>query len=165
MLFRSKDVSYNPVDYQVGSVWPHDNAFIAAGMQRYGFAEEASRVFGAILDAAAKFPHYRLPEVFAGYDRGTSSEPVKYPVACNPQAWAAGAVPFMLQSALGLQPEAFERRLKVVKPRLPDWLDWVNVMDLRVGNATVDLHFERSGKQTEARVTRRHGQLEVLISS
>ena len=104
----ARDSSYNPVDYQLGSVWPHDNAIIVAGMQHYGFDNEANQVFTAIMQAASKFEHFRLPEVFAGHDRGFATKPVKYPVACNPQAWAdrldslhahihAGAAPGRLQ--------------------------------------------------------------------
>src|SRR5262249_34511397 len=119
------DRSYNPVDYQVGSVWPHDNAWIVGGMQRYSFGPEREELFTAMMQAAARFEHFRLPEVFAGYDRSLASKPVAYPVACNPQAWAAGAMPFMLACALGLEPNAFNRLLRIRAPHLPDWLDWV----------------------------------------
>ena len=157
------DAAYNPVDYQVGSVWPHDNGLIVAGMQRYGFSDEANRVFTAIMQAASKFDHFRLPEVFAGYDRQFASKPVKYPVACNPQAWAAGSIPHMLAAVLGLQPVAFERRLAIRRPCLPDWLNWVNLRKLRVGQAEVDLRYERSEGGTLVEVTRKHGDLEVRV--
>jgi glycogen debranching enzyme len=159
------DASYNPVDYQVGSVWPHDNALIVAGMQRYAFADEANQVFSAIMQAATRFDHFRLPEVFAGHDRGFSSRPVKYPVACNPQAWAAGAVPHMLASMLGLQPDAFNRRLTVRRACLPDWLSRVSVRKLRVGDAEVDLRYERTNGGTLVEVTRKHGDLDVRVQS
>jgi len=159
----AKDSSYNPVDYQVGSVWPHDNAMIVAGMQRYGFVKEASQVFTGIMQAATNFEHFRLPEVFAGYDRSFASKPVKYPVACNPQAWAAGSIPYMLASTLGLQPDAFNQRLDIRRPHLPDWLQWAAVRHLRVGNAEVDLHYERSGHQTLVAVERKHGDLAVHV--
>ncbi|MBV9324560.1 MAG: amylo-alpha-1,6-glucosidase [Chloroflexi bacterium] len=156
------DRSYNPVDYQVGSVWPHDNAIIVAGMQRYGFDSAANRVFTAIMQAAAQFEHFRLPEVFAGHDRGLASKPVKYPVACNPQAWAAGAIPFMLTCMLGLHPDAFHRRLHIRHAALPEWLAWVNLHAVRVGQAEVDLRYERSDKTTVVAVTRKRG--DVLVS-
>ncbi len=89
----SSEVAYNPIGYHLGTVWPHDNALIAAGFRRYGFDREAHRIFEGIVDAAAQFPEYRLPEVFAGYDKSRFSIPVHYPVACHPQAWAAGSVP------------------------------------------------------------------------
>jgi glycogen debranching enzyme len=159
------DPSYNPVDYQVGSVWPHDNAMIVAGMQRYGFGKEANQVFTALMQAATKFDHFRLPEVFAGYDRAFASKPVKYPVACNPQAWAAGSIPYMLASVLGLRPDAFNRRLHIQHPHLPDWLQWVTLRHLRIGDAEVDLRYERSGQGTLVAVTRKRGDLLVSVES
>ncbi len=159
----SDDASYNPVDYQVGSVWPHDNAFVMVGMHRAGLTAEAERVFEAILDAAAKFDHYRLPEVFAGYDRQTADRPVKYPVACSPQAWAAGSVPFMLTAALGLEPAAFDRRLRIRHPHLPSWLRWLNVRGLHVGDAQLDLRYERTGHRTEVSVVQKTGDVDVTV--
>jgi glycogen debranching enzyme len=160
----ANDLSYNPIDYQVGSVWPHDNGFIMAGMHRYGFAREASQVFTAIKDAATQFEHFRLPETFAGFDRGYASRPVKYPVACNPQAWAAGTLPYMLQTALGLQPEAFRHRLHVEHPDLPEWLHWVTIQGLRVGDAEVDLRYERTATQTLVAVADKRGDVAVTVS-
>ncbi len=157
----STDTSYNPVDYQVGSVWPHDNGLIVAGMRRYGLDDEVSDVFTALMQAATQFEHYRLPEVFAGYERGRASRPVLYPVACNPQAWAAGSMPLMLSAALGFEPDAFNRRLCIAHPRLPDWLEWVNVQGLRVADATVDLCYERSNGATHVRVSRLQGDLQI----
>ncbi len=159
----AKDTSYNPVDYQVGSVWPHDNAIIVAGMQRYGFVKQADQVFTALMQAATNFEHFRLPEVFAGYDRSFASKPVKYPVACNPQAWAAGSIPYMLAAALGLHPDAFNQRLAIRHPHLPDWLQRVTVRHLRVGDAEVDLRYERADQQTLVAVERKHGYLAVRV--
>ncbi len=156
--------AYNPIDYQVGSVWPHDTAFIVAGMQRYGYLQEAARVFSGVLEAATRFEHFRLPETFAGYDTDYSSVPVKYPVACNPQAWAAGALPFMLQTMLGLRPDAFNRRLRIDHPFLPERLGWVHVRDLCVGAAAVDLRYERAGAGTVVAVERTRGDLEVVVT-
>jgi glycogen debranching enzyme len=161
----AEDRSYNPVDYQVGSVWPHDNAIIVAGMQRYGFNQQANQVFTAIMQAATRFEHFRLPEVFAGYDRSFASKPVKYPVACNPQAWAAGSLPYMLASVLGLHPDAFNRRLHIRHPHLPDWLEWVTLRHLRVGEAELDLHYQRSEQRTLVAATRKHGDLLLSVES
>ena len=157
------EAAYNPLDYQVGAVWPHDNAMIAAGLKRYGFSEDALRVFTAIYQAASRSSSYRLPEVFAGFDRGDSPEPVRYPVACSPQAWAAGAIPYMLRTALGLEPDATENTLRVVRPVLPDWLGEVSVRGLRVGKATVDLLFRRQHGETSVVVLEQHGPLHVLV--
>jgi hypothetical protein len=161
----ASDASYNPVDYQLGSIWPHDNALIVAGMHRYGFSKEANKVLTAVMQAATKFEHFRLPEVFAGYDRSIASKPVKYPVACNPQAWAAGSIPYMLASMLGLHPDGFNRQLHIRNPRLPDWLRWVSVRRVRVADAEVDLRYEQSDQGTLVEVTRKRGDLLVSIES
>jgi len=157
------EAAYNPLDYQVGAIWPHDNAMIAAGLKRYGFSGDALRVFTAIYQAASRFSSYRLPEVFAGFDRSDSPEPVRYPVACAPQAWAAGAIPYMLRTALGLEPDATENTLRIVRPVLPDWLGEVSVRGLRVGKATVDLLFRRHHGETSVFVLEQHGPLHVLV--
>lgn len=158
------EAAYNPIDYQVGSVWPHDNSLIAAGLRRYGFVAEANRIFSGIFQAASYFPHYRLPEVFAGFSRAQYSTPVHYPVACRPQAWAAGAIPYFLQSALGLMPDAPRQRLRIERPALPDWLDEVTVRNLRVGAAGVDLRYRRGTEATLVAVAAKHGEIDVEIA-
>lgn len=136
---------YNPLSYQLGSVWPHDNALILAGFRRYGCDSEAQRVFAALRDAAAGLRGHRLPELYAGFPRLCAERhPVRYPVACSPQAWAAAAVPYALVSLLGLEPDALGRRLRIVDPRLPPHVDRLRLADLRVGDATVDVTFVRA---------------------
>lgn len=90
--------AYNPASYHNGSVWPHDNAIIAAGLMRYGFVEEAQRIATALLEAA-DYSEGRLPELFCGFSREQVTEPVPYPTACSPQAWAA-TTPIMLITSL-----------------------------------------------------------------
>jgi glycogen debranching enzyme len=155
---------YNPVGYHLGTVWPHDNALIAAGFRRYGFDAEALKVFTGITRAATHFHAYRLPEVFSGFDRGSTGAPVRYPVACHPQAWAAGAVPYLLEVVLGLVPEAFDRRLRVVRPMLPEGATVLELKGLRVGGARVDLRFRRGGGSgVEVKVLRTQGKLDVVV--
>ena len=138
-----KERRYNPMGYHLGTVWPHDNSLIAAGFRRYGYQEEASRIFVGLLEAAMEFEDYRLPELFTGFGREEYGQPVRYPVACHPQAWAAGAIPFLLETFLGIIPDAFNTRLKVVKPFLPEFINQVELRHLRIGKASVDLRFER----------------------
>jgi glycogen debranching enzyme len=95
---------YNPIRYHNGTVWPHDNSLIAAGLARYGFRDEAAAIAYATLEAATYF-RYRLPEVFAGYRRGRTGFPVEYPTASSPQAWATGAPLLLLRVVLGLEPD------------------------------------------------------------
>jgi glycogen debranching enzyme len=159
----SAEQCYDPNGYHLGTVWPHDNALIVAGLRRYGHDDAAHRIFTALLDAATGFDQYRLPELFAGFVREEHAVPVPYPVACRPQAWAAGAVPYMLASTLGLVPEAFERRLRVVRPRLPDPAYSLEVHGLRVGTATAALRFDRTGDGVSVRVLRIDGPLDVIV--
>ena len=139
----SRAKAYNPIGYHIGSVWPHDNALIIAGFRAYGCDTQAVLIAGALFDAAAGFRDYRLPELFCGYERDPGGEPpVRYPVACSPQAWAAGAIPDVVASFLGLRADALARGL-TLDPILPPWLDWIELEGLRVGSGVVDLRVER----------------------
>ena len=156
---------YNPIGYHLGTVWPHDNALIAAGFRRYGCNTEACRIFG-IVEAATHFAHYRLPEVFAGFRKADYGIPVRYPVACQPQAWAAGSVPFLSTTALRLVPEAFAHRLRIVQPILPDFLQQLEVHRLRVGDGCADLLFaRRTDSSVAVTVMQVEGRLEVVTES
>jgi glycogen debranching enzyme len=159
------ELYYNPLGYHLGTVWPHDNSLIAAGFRSYGFDEAAQQVFIGLLDAAVHFEGSRLPELFAGFPRDDYSVPVNYPVACQPQAWAAGTLPYLLKVMLGLTPEAFDRRLRISKPLLPEFVNHVEVKRLRVGAARVDLLFERTPSGTAASVLGLDGELDVIVDS
>jgi glycogen debranching enzyme len=99
----SDDAAYNPVMYHDGTVWPHDNSLICAGLARYGFRREANRIAETMIEAAG-YSNYRLPEVFAGYARSESGFPVRYPTASSPQAWATAAPFLWLRLILGAEP-------------------------------------------------------------
>jgi len=159
----SREKRYNPIGYHLGTVWPHDNAILAAGLRRYGFDREALRIFSGIVRAVMDFEHYRLPELFAGFGEGEFPAPVRYPVACHPQAWAAGSIPYLLETLLGLVPEAFERRLRIVRPQLPDFVDRLRIDGLRVGGARVSLRFERTRDGVGVQVLDRTGDLDVVV--
>lgn len=160
----SSERAYNPIDYQVGAVWPHDTALIMAGLKRSGYIREANRLFGGIIDAATAFARYRLPELFAGYGRDEYAVPVRYPVACSPQAWAAGALPYMLTAALGLEPDGMRRRLTIRDPQLPDALSDVTLRGVRVAGARVDIRFRRQRHRTTASVLSVDGDLDVKVA-
>lgn len=156
--------AYNPLGYHIGTVWPHDNSLIVGGFRRYGYDDAAVRVFTSLLHAAIHFKAYRLPELFSGFNRHDSDRPISYPVACHPQAWAAGAIPSMVESLLGFVPEAFEHRLRIIRPVLPEFIHRVEVDGLRVGQASVSLTFERRKDGTiQVRVAKVNGRLDVLI--
>jgi glycogen debranching enzyme len=135
--------AFNPVGYHVGTIWPHDNALFAIGLRKYGLDDSFLSVFEGLIDAAGTFSEYRLPELFAGFARADYENPVPYPVACRPQAWAAGALPAMLIAGLGIVPNALERRLCITRPSLPRHLSRLGLQGLRVGDSTIDLEFER----------------------
>ncbi|HEX6967754.1 MAG TPA: glycogen debranching N-terminal domain-containing protein [Micromonosporaceae bacterium] len=117
---------YNPIGYHVGTVWPFDNSFIAWGLRRYGFDDEAGIIAGGILDAAGYF-HGRLPEAFGGYDREVTKYPVEYPTACSPQAWSTGTPLLLIRTMLGLEP--YENHL-AVNPALPENIGRLEVLDI-----------------------------------
>ena len=117
---------YNPIGYHVGTVWPFDNSFIAWGLRRYGFKEEAAAVAAGILEAAEFFDG-RLPEAFGGYERGETRYPVQYPTACSPQAWSTGAPLLLLRTMLGLEPEGEHL---IVDPALPDTIGHLELLDI-----------------------------------
>lgn len=154
---------YNPLGYHNGTVWPHDNSIIAAGLKKYGFLDEMSVLFTSMYQASAVFSEYRLPECFGGFPRSKYNVPVYYPVACSPQAWSSGTMPFMLMSSLGIIPDALSGRLTLAKPHLPPWLDRVRFTNLKVGGGMADLEFRRVERDTLANVTRKRGPIDVLI--
>ena len=159
-----KEKRFNPVGYHLGTVWPHDNSIIAAGFRRYGFDKAARQVMKGIYEAATYFPNYRLPELFSGFSRQDYEVPVNYPVACHPQAWAAGSIPFMVETALGLVPDAFNKRLRIVRPILPDFVHHLELRGLRVGDARADLSFDRIAETgTAVETLKIEGDLSILV--
>ncbi|MEJ7749382.1 MAG: amylo-alpha-1,6-glucosidase, partial [Candidatus Limnocylindrales bacterium] len=161
--YAADQPGYNPIGYHTGTVWPHDTSLIAAGLKRYGFHEASNRLVGQVFEAAQRFPDYRLPELFCGFDQSDATDPVPYPVACSPQAWAAGASFLFLQTMLGLRAHAERGELELLHPDLPPWLGRVRLNDLRVGEASVDLLFHRWRGTTSAEVLRKVGDLAVTI--
>jgi len=154
---------YNPMSYHNGTVWPHDNAFIAAGLKRYGYHKQTNRIATAIFDAAVFVDYMRLPELFCGFTRRTPNQPVHYPVACSPQAWAAGSPFLLLQAMLGLSARAHENLLTINIPYLPPWLSWVELRNLRVGDSTISLVFRREGEMTGFSLLAKEGSVRVIM--
>jgi glycogen debranching enzyme len=149
----TEDRGFNPISYHCGTVWPHDNSIVVAGLHRYGFHAEANRVMEATMDAAAYFEDWRMPEAFAGYPRDVGPFPIQYPTAGSPQAWAAAAPLLMLRAALGLEPDPRSRML-VTKPHLPEAL-----RDLVLhGNTAFDKVFDVVVTAGHAAVRRAHAE-------
>lgn len=160
----SKESSiYNPMSYHNGSIWPHDNAIIVRGLKRYGWIKEAEHIAGGIFDAAIFHPYFRLPELFCGFTRRGSSSPVEYPVACSPQAWAAGAIFMILQSILGLTPNASKNLLYINNPTLPTWLNQVSLSNLRIGGSRITITFSRHEGVTSFTVPKKEGKMRIMM--
>jgi glycogen debranching enzyme len=157
--------AFNPMSYHNGSVWPHDNAILAAGLKRYGHDEAVRRIADAMFAVATSARDFRLPELYCGFDRAERAAVVAYPVACIPQAWAAAAPFLLLQTMLGISPDAPGRALMIERPILPDWLERVRLESLRVGNATVTLDFKRDGRVTSFALIEQHGELNVTMAA
>ncbi len=159
------EARYNPMSYHNGSVWPHDNALIAAGFARYGFKREAARIFDGIFGASTYIDLRRLPELFCGFTRQRTQGPTFYPVACAPQAWAAGAPLLMLEACLGLGFDPEQSRITFDEPALPDFLDEVTLSNLAIDGRSVDVKLRRSGTQVLVDVTDRRGPIRVMATS
>ena len=138
----SSAVRYNPMSYHNGSVWPHDTAICAAGMSRYGHRGSAAEVLEGLFHAATYFD-MRLPELFCGFPRAPGEPPIAYPVACMPQAWAAGSVFMLLEASLGVAIDGWNERVRVTEPHLPQGVDRLTLNDLALGSRVVDLTFSR----------------------
>jgi glycogen debranching enzyme len=153
---------FNPMSYHNGSIWPHDNALIAAGFARYGFRREAAQIFEGLFAAANYIDLRRLPELFCGFPRQRAHGPTFYPVACTPQAWAAAAPLYMLQACLGLDFEPHEANITFENPVLPSFLDEVVLRKVKVAGGSVNVAIRRSNSDVVVHVFDREGQARVL---
>ena len=135
------------MSYHNGSVWPHDNSLIAAGLRAYGHVAGANRIAAALFAAGQTDPLYRLPELYCGFaraDEAAADAPVAYPVSCSPQAWAAAASQLLVRAMLGLRVDVARGRL-LVDPALPDWLDEITVDGVDVLGQAARLTVRRQG--------------------
>jgi glycogen debranching enzyme len=155
-------VRYNPMSYHNGSVWPHDVALCAAGLGRYGHRETVVGLLSAMFEAAIHF-EMRLPELFCGFARSHGAPPIAYPVACLPQAWAAGAPFMMIQACLGLRVDGQRREIHVDRPALPYGIDQVELRHVRVGEVSTDIVFQRVGERVVAFPRGRHASAVPLF--
>ncbi len=158
-----REARYNPMSYHNGSVWPHDTSIVAAGLARYGFKQDALQLLSGLLDLSQALPLRRLPELICGFDREHGEGPTSYPVACAPQAWAAGSLFLALSACLGLRIDAEYNAVTFERPVLPPTIPAVSIAGLAVGRTTVDLTIERTGDHVGVRVDRRDGPLDVLV--
>jgi glycogen debranching enzyme len=151
------------MSYHNGSVWPHDNAMIAMGVRDSSDKALAVAIVDALLDLSIFVDLHRLPELICGFSRRPGKAPTSYPVACSPQAWAAGAVFMAIQSCLGLSIDARESRICVRHSALPEAVPQVTVRNLRVRNGSIDLRFQRQAYSVAVEILRKTGDIEVLV--
>jgi glycogen debranching enzyme len=159
----SPEVRYNPMSYHNGSVWPHDSAIVAMGFSHYGMQQRSAKILQGLYEASRHFLLQRVPELFCGFHkRKDGSGPTLYPVACSPQAWAAGSVFLLLQACLGLQVSAgSEPEVLCWRPSLPEAFDAVEIENLRVGDASVSFAVRRTKKGVSIETTRQQGHIRV----
>jgi glycogen debranching enzyme len=157
--------AYNPMGYHIGSIWPHDNSMTAIGLRSLGLVDQALEVAQGLFDMTQKQPYHRPPELFCGFERVEGDAPIRYPVACSPQAWATGSLFQLIQSMINLVPDAPGNYLRIIDPALPDSINYLSLQNLRVGTTFLDLEFERSGSSTACRVLKKRGNLRVVIEA
>jgi glycogen debranching enzyme len=157
--------AYNPMGYHIGSVWPHDNSLTAVGLRSLGLIDQALELSQGLLDMTREQPYNRPPELFCGYERAHDNDPVQYPVACTPQAWATGSIFQLIQTMVNLVPDAPGNTLRIIDPALPESISYLSLHNLRVGPTLLDLEFERSGSSTACRVSKKRGNLRVVIEA
>lgn len=161
----SSSIPYNPISYHNGSIWPHDNSMIAAGLRKLGRVEDAHMVMEALYEVSQSERYHRLPELFCGFGKTEADSPIDYPVSCSPQAWAAGSMFQLLSACFNLQPDAVRNRLIIVEPSIPEWLGRVTVRNLKVGDCSLDLSFQNKSGITSCEVLSKSKNLRVILES
>ncbi|HEX3178257.1 MAG TPA: amylo-alpha-1,6-glucosidase, partial [Methylomirabilota bacterium] len=153
---------YNPMSYHNGSVWPHDTALAAAGMRAYGLTSPFLTLADGLFEAVLHFEHVRMPELFCGFARVPGHGPTRYPVACSPQAWAAGVVFQLVAAMLGLRPDAADNHLTLARPTLPGWLPAIEVRGLRIGKSRLALRVSQGTDSAAIELLARDGDAELI---
>jgi glycogen debranching enzyme len=159
----SRERLYNPMSYHNGSVWPHDTTLAAVGMARYGLVEPFMTLATALFQAVYHVDGARLPELFCGFPRAFDHGPTRYPVACSPQAWAAGVVFHLVSGMLGFEADAAENRLTLHRPSLPAWLGWLEIRGLRLAKSRLDLRITRGREGAAVELLARAGDAEIVV--
>jgi glycogen debranching enzyme len=160
----TSEARFNPMSYHNGSIWPHDNAMIGAGLARYGQTERVEPIFEGLLDAALNMAQGRLPELFCGFRRRAGRSPILYPVACSPQAWASGALLHILSSLMGLEIDGASRTIVLHSPRLPRRAGEIVVRNLHAGEGSADFILCRRDGVVTVDVTNSRGGAKVVLA-
>jgi glycogen debranching enzyme len=144
-------------------VWPHDNALIAQGIANYGYRDLAARILSGIMDVSAYVDLHRLPELWCGLEKRSGEGPTLYPVACSPQAWAAGAVFMLLEACLGITIDAPNQRLTLDEPYLPSAISQLWIRRVQINHASVDLYCERVDNTVRVEIIDQRGDVDVIV--
>ena len=159
----TREALYNPMSYHNGSVWPHDTTVAALGMRAYGLVDAFLTLATGLFQAVLHFDDIRMPELFCGFPRVEGRGPTRYPVACSPQAWAAGSVFHLVRGMLGLTPHALENHVTLNRPQLPSWLRWLEVHGLRLGRSRINLRVSQGREHAAVELLGREGDAEVVV--
>ncbi len=157
----SLEKRYNPLSYHNGSIWPHDNAIIAYGFSLYDFKECSLRILKSLFEASTFFKLHRIPELFCGFQRRENEGPTHYPVACHPQAWAAGSIFLILQACLGLYIK--NNTLFFKNPCLPEFLEEVWIKDLKLNGGKVSIYLKKYSRDVIVNVFEKEGNVKIII--
>ena len=125
--------------------------------------QAAAQLFSALVEAASYMELRRLPELFCGLMRRQRNAPTQYPVACSPQAWASAAPLCLLQASLGLRLHDAHDEIEFYRPQLPAMLNEVHLRNVRLSRGCVDVLLHRHGRDIAATVTRREGEVVVVV--
>ncbi|HEV8583929.1 MAG TPA: amylo-alpha-1,6-glucosidase [Methylomirabilota bacterium] len=159
----TRERQYNPMSYHNGSVWPHDTAIAAVGMRAYGLTAPFLALATGLFESILEFENLRMPELFCGFPRVAGYAPTRYPVACSPQAWAAGVVFQLIGAMLGLRPDAADNQITLVRPTLPGWLTWLEVRGLRVSKSRLGMRVSQGHDGASVELLAREGDVELVV--
>ena len=159
----ARQTRYNPMSYHNGSVWPHDNALIAYGLRNEKHKGLIEKIFTGLFEASIFFDQHRMPELFCGFPKRAGEAPTLYPVACAPQAWAAGSVFLILQSCLGIQIDAEAPAIRLTHSMLPESVPYARVTGLKVGPAELSLEITRHHRTASTAILDRRGDIDVIV--
>ena len=162
--YASGQPGYNPIGYHTGTVWPHDTSLIAAGLQAVWLRRGVEPAGRADDGGGAAIPG--LPAARSCSAASTRAMPA-CPCRIRSRARRRRGPPARRScssrrcSGCGRTRNGGE--LELIHPHLPDWLGKVTLIDLRVGDASVDLLFHRWRGTTSAEVLRKVGDVAVTI--
>ncbi len=159
----NKSDAYSPISYHNGSVWPHDNSFIAVGLRKQNHVGKALQIAEGMVKSTFNQLDHRPPELFTDYQCTWQSSLQKHPEACPLQAWATGGIFQLLQVMVNLEPDAHNNTLTISQPTLPDLINKLTVSNLQIGSTVLDLELERTGKTTTCKVVNKNGNLTVKL--